>query len=64
MAARRDEDDGDGSRRLRGAMRMRDGDFHGWLAAAAAAAIEMESENPSSDTMLKNMLKNIPCLVY
>ena len=41
---------------------IRDGDVHGWL--AAAAAIEIEPEIPSSDTMLENMLKNIPCLVY
>ena len=40
---------------------IRDGGVHGWL--AAAAAIEMEPQNPSSDTMLKNILKNIPIII-
>ena len=40
---------------------IRDGGVHGWL--AAAAAIEMEPQNPSSNTMLKNILKNIPMFI-
>ena len=40
---------------------IRDGGVHRWL---AAAAIEMVPENPSSDTMLRNILKNIPCFLY
>ena len=39
---------------------IREGGVHRWLTAAAAAAIEMVPENPSSDTMLRNILKNIP----